>query len=526
MRGVLDMTVRSALRCSVIGVLACLLPAIGVAQDSNAPMSAIDWLSESVEITAEIPVEPPKIDEPAIAATADVPNVIVTALDNPSFDAVGLLPQSVTGLPRSLWRTSETDTLAALIAAQEVDSLPAMQDLLQTLLLSEADPPMDAGPEGQLYLARVDKLLDIGALDPAQAMLERAMPPQNASFRRLFDVALLTGNEDFVCEMLAQHPEISPTLPTRIFCLARNGDWSAAALTLNTAKVLGDVSDADDSLMSRFLDEELTEETPPLGPVTSATPLTFRMREAIGEALSTTNLPRAFAHADLRSSVGWKPQIGAVERLIRSGAIAPTQFFDVYTDRQPAASGGAWDRIEAFQKFEAAITARDPSAVSATLPNAWVAMQTVHAEQAFADFYADPLQGLPLSNAAAQIAFQVGLLSQDYETVARAEAPSIPHKAVLIAIATGEFDGVEVRTPLTHAIKAGFTDAVPPAALQTQIDTGQLGEAILRAMALFQNGTYGDMNQISDALALFRAVGLENTARRASLQILLLKRSS
>ena len=47
---------------------------------------------------------------------------------------------------------------------------------------------------------------------------------------------------------------------------------------------------------------------------------------------------------------------------------------------------------------------------------------------------------------------------------------------------------------------------------------------MLRAMELFANGSRGDLDQLADALAFFRAVGLEDTARRAALQLIVLER--
>ena len=148
----------------------------------------------------------------------------------------------MTGLPRGLWGATASTELARLIRLQPVKNLPAMQDLLQMILLAELDAPydasIDAAANGLLFLARIDKLLDIGTLDQAQALLERAGPDTPELFRRWFDVALLTGTEDAACEVLRSKADIAPTFPARIFCLARNGDWNAAAVTLETAKVL------------------------------------------------------------------------------------------------------------------------------------------------------------------------------------------------------------------------------------------------------------------------------------------------
>ena len=46
----------------------------------------------------------------------------------------------------------------------------------------------------------------------------------------------------------------------------------------------------------------------------------------------------------------------------------------------------------------------------------------------------------------------------------------------------------------------------------------------LRAMALFTSGSRGDLDEVTDALALLRHVGLEGTARQAAIEYLVLDR--
>ena len=185
-------------------------------------MSAIEWLSRSVETAPRF--------EPPVSGNAEVPAIIVTPLDRPSKDAIGLLPADVTGLPRTIWSASDEAVLVDLVRAERADTLPALEEFLKVLMLATADPPRGAGPDGALFLARVDKLLDLGALEPAKSLIEQAEPDTAPLFRRWFDVALLTGTEDDACEVMRDTPSIAPTYPARIFCLARNGDWAAAAV--------------------------------------------------------------------------------------------------------------------------------------------------------------------------------------------------------------------------------------------------------------------------------------------------------
>lgn len=481
----------------------------------SEPMSAIEWLSRSVE--------PIPLYEPPAVGDATSPNVQVTPLDRPSKDPIGLLPSDVTGLPRSLWAASDEAVLVDLVRAERVDTVPALQDFLKVLMLAEADPPRGADGEGALFLARVDKLLDLGALEPAQALIEQADPDTAPLFRRWFDVALLTGTEDYACDAMRSTPSIAPTFSARIFCLARTGDWPAAALSLNTHRVLGDINPQEEALLSRFLDPELYEGEPPLTPPARISPLTFRMHAAIGEPLITANLPLAFSHADLQPTTAWKSQLEAAERLARLGAISENVLLKFYTARTPAASGGIWDRAAAIQRFDAAMAANDPARIARTLPDAWAAMQQARAEVQFANLYGEALQDIPLSGDAAVIAFEVGLLSPSYEAVANA-ATGAGFDPFLIGIAQGLPQEVRVTAPQARAIQRGFENVPPPGELESKVDQGQLGEALLRALALFAEGAEGDLRSVTDALLLFRAVGLEDVARRAALQLMLLDR--
>jgi len=506
-------------------VITAILIGYGAVANAADPLSAIDWLSDTV--TTPVVLLPPATadtTEKAVTNSASVEDVTVTKLDGPTSDAVGLLPVSVTGLPRGFWGATTSEDLSRLIRSEPAQSLPAMQDLLQMVLLAELDAPNDADGTGALFLARIDKLLDMGNLDQAQALLERAGPHSPELFRRWFDVALLTGTEDTACDTLRTNADIAPTFPARIFCLARNGDWNAAAVTLETAKVLGYISKEEDALLARFLDPELFEGSAALPVPKHVTPLVFRMREAIGEAIPTSALPRAFANADLRSNTGWKTQIEAAERLAVTGAIDENRLLGLYTKRLPAASGGIWDRVDALQVFDKAYAAKDPGAIAKALPDAWKEMKKARLEIPFAALYGEGLEHLPLDAEADSLAYVVGLLSDDYEKVAGGfKSTSVLHR-FLAAVAQGDTIGFEAPNAKGRAIKAAFETAETTTEFSALLKTDRLGEAILTAVALFSEGAVGDLEDARKALVLLRSVGLEDAARRAALQLMLLDR--
>jgi hypothetical protein len=370
---------------------------------------------------------------------------------------------------------------------------------------------------------RVDELLDLGALDQAEALIAAAGSADAELFRRSFDVALLTGSEDRACKAMQTSSGLAPTFPARIFCLARSGDWNAAALSLRTGVALGQIAPDEDALLTRFLDADSDAVSAPPIPA-RMTPLTWRMFEAIGEPLPTSNLPLAFAHADLSDRAGWKAQVEAAERLARVGAIAPNQLLGLYTARDPAASGGVWDRVAAFQDFDAALAARDPVRVTATLAPVWAAMETAELEVPFSALYGEKLALIPLQGDAARIAFRVGMLSPGYERLAAGRSTTDVAEVFLKGLAKGSVEGLVAPDSLGRAIAPAFVLAEPSADALKMLDEGRLGEAILMAIDQVSMGVQGELRGVTDGLALLRHVGLEDVARRTALELMILER--
>jgi hypothetical protein len=484
------------------------------------PLSSIDWLSQEA-VNAVNP------DEPPVVQSASPPDIAVMPLDRLSKDPVGLLPSDVTGLPHNIWSASNEQDIVALIRADRRDSLPAIVAFVKVLMQARADPPLGAGPDGALFLARVDRLVELGAVEQAKSLIELATPDTPPVFQRWYDLSLLTGTEDAACRVMNARPDLSPTYAARVFCLARGGQWPVAVLSLNTHRILGDITLSEADMLARFLDPELFEGAPPLAAPSNVTPLTFRLFEAFGEPLITRGLPLAFAHADLRGNNAWKAQLEAAERLARHGAVPENVLQNFYTARRPAASGGIWDRAAAIIRLDAAISAGDPQAVSQHLPAAWDAMKQARTEVPFAKLYSAALQNMELHGEADDIANRAGLLSEQYRTVAESLAAAGDRfDPFLIAIALGRPQDVPTSAPRALAIQAAFAGAPAPVELQNLVANGKTGEAMLRAITLFNEGFAGEARSLTDALALFLLLDLDDVARRTSLELMILDRAT
>jgi len=511
-------TARGTVPGTLLGAVALALALPAAAAE---PRSAIPWLSESIEIEN---TPPPSRSESWRGAPNDT--ITVTPLGAVSRDGVGLLRLEETGFATALWGAAEAAQVAAMIDAHPDDGVPAARALFGRLLLAETDPPRGGGAASPVLLARVDRLLGIGALAEARALIEAAGPETPELFRRWFDIGILLDDAAEPCAALRQNPALSPTLPARVFCLARGGDWNAAEITVTLGQEVGSIGDEQQALLARFLDPALFEEEAEPPTPEPLTALDFLMREAVGLPRPPGPLPLAFLHMDLDEHMPMRIRAEAAERLTLSGAIAAPALFDAYRSGEPAASGGVWDRAQAVQALDAALAAG--AGVGPALVAADAALTARGLRVALAEGYGARLATLDPAtlDADARLALaELLLLAGDGAAAGRAAAPADARLASLLAIAGAAPAPAVPADDRAAAALAGLGATAPAdgreAELAATLAEGRQGEAILAALALVEAGPAVDPPALRAALLTLRLAGQEQAARAIALETLL-----
>lgn len=495
------------------------------------PRSAIPWLSESIVLPPAAPLaERARPAVPSAAPTA--PGAItMTPLAAVGSEAVGLLPPGRTGLPKDLWGPTSALKARALILDHPEGGVPEARALFRRLLLAEADPPPGAGSGSGLLVARVDRLLGMGAVEEAEALIALGGPDSPALFRRWFDAGLLLDRAEPACAALRDNPALSPTLPARVFCLARGGDWNAAEITLTLGRDLGEITPEGEAALARFLDPALFEGELDPAPPDPLTPLDFLLREAVGLPRPAGALPLAFLHADLAEYAPMRVRITSGERLVLSGALPGNVLFAAYRAGEPAASGGVWDRAAAVQALDAAFAEGTPEAVGPALEAADAALSARGLRVALAEEYAGRLAALDpaaLDEAARGRAFELLLLGGRREAARRAAgaAPEGREAALLALAGTGPApDRTGIADARLAAALAGL-DAVAPSdpreeRLAALLAEERVGEAVIGALDLLAAGPLIDPPALRAAVFALAGAGLREPARRIALQTLL-----
>ncbi|MEM8980352.1 MAG: hypothetical protein AAGD04_12765 [Pseudomonadota bacterium] len=532
-----------------------------MAQNVEAPLAGVDWLKQALESpslsTGALPEDrglsngqtyqrnlvkrPPAPTQSSLApnpqsASATLsPSVDTKPIAATIGPAFGLMSAQTSGLPTTLWENSRETALIDILQRTEWPSLPALQSLMQRLLLTEATPPAFASTaSGTTWTAaRARFLADQGGVYQAQAFLEARAGPSPSLAPVILEIALYTGDGQAVCERFPASYFAALPLDKRLYCQMRKGDWEVAGLSLAAAEALGSLEPETAQLLWAFLEPELAEalldsdiQAEPINTETGApkapNPLRTALSRDIGLPLNAARLPLAYAVADLDGQNGWKAEVETALRLSRAGLLPDNQLLAILTAREPAASGRLWDNLAAWQIFDEALTRQNPMAVEETLPLALAAARVLGVSAAFARLYGDRTQALPLEGEAGQLQTQLLLLTQRFEAAGPALLSETDQNKSLRAAIEGRAVSNTSGSPRAAAISSGFADTELPAKFSRLVDNNRAGEALLAAVSLINEGWWGDTRSLQDGLRLLRRLDLETDARQIAVQLLIL----
>ena len=490
--------------------LYCLLLASPLV--AQPPLSAIDWLSKENNKFQRSILEVKNID---VEKTNEIN---VSTLNPNEYQAEGLLPIYVTGIPTTIWRNSSFDDLEYSFRTMPTFTYSPIQELVYSLLLAEARPPLNEPSRYAFLEVRLEKLLNYGAVDPAIALIERASPVPDRMIPLLFDISLLSSNNFPICDPVFQNTDNRDLQAELIYCYARKGDWLTAHLILKTKEVLGDLSAHEVSLLDRYLEVDFNVDINALlPPPETITPLEFRLYEAIGEPIPAEYLPIQYSQSDLSGENGWRAQVIAAERLSLTGAIPENQILGVYTNHSPGVSGGMWDRVKVVNNLEAALENNEN--FEEYFQDAWEIFKQTNQLTVFAKLFGLRVFEENLSAKSKKIAANLLLLTNNFEVTEDYWDPS----DIRFGLTSGDFSEVKVSDETEKIISQIFTEPSMPFLAEQKLNQGKLGEVILNALLQFEMGIEGNLKDFSESLSTLNLIGLETTARRAALTHLVLK---
>ena len=477
---------------------------------------------------------PPSRPGSTVGAPRAAAPILTEPLAGTTRDAIGLLSPTATGLPRSLWSNSQAAEIVNLLRSIEAKGVPTARRVFHRILLSESDPPQGSTEKADVLLARIDKLIDMGSIDEAEAMISRAGQPDAALFARLFDIALLTGRADTVCRLMATDGDIALGLASRTYCAVRNRDEVTARLSLRIGRSLEAIDPLRADHLERFIDPQSFQEAPPLEVPTPYTALDHVIREALAMPRPLWGLEPAFLYSDLGRRAPLRDRILSSEQLSRSGDFPYPLLFSQYRARPAAASGGVWERVAAIQALDEALGGISTRNTLNALQRADIALSSAGLRVALSQAYGAALARLPFIGTRDRTMAEVLLLAgQPVDAAAWMPADAPLHLQIADAVANPEreLDAITLPPPRSDADQRALAawpvfEGIPPGGalaeeLQDLVVRQRTGAAILRALRLLDAGTEIDPGDFAVALQTLRATGREADARQIMVETVL-----
>jgi hypothetical protein len=397
---------------------------------------------------------------------------VVEGLAAPGVDAIGLSGPTEGGFDRPLWQGSDPELAGRLLVELPVVTLvPPLRELTRRLLVTGSPPGGDE--PGRMLALRIERLVAMGDLDAAKALVDRLPPAATDSMlaRRAAEVALLLRDDQSACELA---DSLGPTsgadfwAEIAVYCRLVDDDRSGARLGLDLMREAGQTADGAFFALATAI----TDQTGPPPLEDFAEPaaihlalLTFAKWPLPQDALSRA-APPVLAAVAREPALAGTQQLATIERAFLVGATSADRVAAGYAEQD--AGGGAddlpspqshWDAEARAVGYAAVRERSDPAARGALLDATW---QAARGAERFliADVFAEPFIELPVERQLAGVAPSVAraLLA------AGRPVPAVSWLSLLTAAAASvprAQPAVAGLVPLFALAGVGGSDAVP-----------------------------------------------------------------
>jgi hypothetical protein len=333
---------------------------------------------------------------------------VVEGLAAPELDAVGLTGPSEGGFDRPLWQGSDPELVRQLLAGMPVvTQVPALRALTRRLLVTGS--PVRSREPGRMLALRIERLVAMGDLAAAKALIDHLPPPATDSelARRAAEVALLLGDDSTACRLAES---LGPTsgaefwAKVNIYCRLVAEDRSAARLGLDLLREAGQTDDrAFFELATAIADQT---GSPSLENSAQPSALHVALLELGGWALPSDALagaaPPVLAAVAREPALAGAQQLPAVEQAFLVGAAAADRLAALYAEQAVAEDADAlanapdeWDAATRAVAYAAVREESNPVARAELLDATW---QAANGAERFlvAEVFAEPFTELPV----------------------------------------------------------------------------------------------------------------------------------
>jgi hypothetical protein len=270
---------------------------------------------------------------PGAPAEAAPSGIQVAPLAPVDPEWTGTLGEDRGGFPPTLWQGTPRSVVLALVPALPVTTSPTVQGLERRLLLANALPPAGREDSSGFLAFRAEKLLAMGFVEDASALLQAAPGRSEALDRARIELKLLSGDRDAACQGVGEAIRRHQGLwweRALVACNALAGKREEAALGLS---LLREQNAPRDAAFDALIDA-LGGRQAKLPPLPQPTPLHLALLQAAklpypGD-LAAVTAPATLRAIALAEGTPALQRLAAAQRAAEFGALTPEQLRTIY----------------------------------------------------------------------------------------------------------------------------------------------------------------------------------------------------
>ncbi len=264
----------------------------------------------------------------------DKKNVEENFLGAVNVNGIGLISIERTKFPSDLWRNSSEKVLSEKLNSMPNLTLTSTNKIFKRLLLVDAKPPLNSiGVKNMGYLfllSRIDQLINLGAIDEVEEILNYIKEPSVELMKRKIQVASLNGRLSKTCDLANKYPNFDGMLQFKIICLVRKNDWQAAALAFTVGSSLNQFDEKEKKLLLNYLDPDIEINRLYDIEINDLSPTGFYLLHGKKELIPPDILPNKYAYAFSLLDIPSKIRIKSMEQLASKYVVNANTLFSLY----------------------------------------------------------------------------------------------------------------------------------------------------------------------------------------------------
>ncbi len=460
----------------------------------------------------------------------DKKNVEENFLGAINVNGIGLISIERTKFPSDLWSNSSEKVLSEKLNSMPNLTLTTTKKIFKRLLLVDAKPPLNSiGVKnmGSLFLlSRIDQLINLGAIDEVEEILNYIKKPSVELMKRKIQVASLNGRLTKTCDLANKYPNFEGMLQFKIICLVRKNDWQAAVLAFTVGSSLKQFDEKEKQLLLNYLDPDIETNSLYDIELNDLSPTNFYLMHGKKKFIPPDILPNKYAYAF--SLLGMPPElrIKSMEQLASNYVVNANTLFSLYRSSLNENKENANDARIIVMQLEQAFKSDSEQRKLLALKQATKAFQKKKLLVHLSNEYVDELKNLYYSEdkklndlAITLLSLTDGMTKEFFMLES-----SNPDINCLIDIKKKEFIHYETDSGLCKLVKRLNIEIIKKSfpinrKLDAQMEKGLI---LLESLNLLENGLSTEFEEVKLSLSMLTKIGLIDLVNEISVELIAL----